>query len=556
MLSTLFISDYAIADKLQLDLKPGMTAITGETGAGKSISLDALSLALGARAETSAVREGASRTDISVVFDLKSLKAAQCWLKENDLDDNGECILRRTVSAEGRSKAYINAYPVNLSTLNELGGKLVDIHSQHSHHQLLRRDHHQTLLDAFAKNQLLLKQCQESFTAWQQVNEEIHAIESSQHDEAQRKEFLAFQLEEFEQLNLQAGELQELENRHAIASQADALIAACQSALNQCKEAEKINALSSINSSISQLTRFTEHSKPLQEACQLLEQAAIDVEEACQVLRQQLDNQLDDSSDLAAIEDRLSAILTLARKQKVLPDQLIDLQQRLESELLGLERSDDTLLELKLQADKLYKHYKAIAEQLTETRKKAANKLEKAIQQQLSLLGMSHCLFAIELNTSTERVSNKGFEQCEFLISTNPASKPQALNKIASGGELSRISLAIQVVTAKASTIPVLIFDEVDVGIGGATAEVVGKLLKELSRSAQVICVTHQAQVASFADQHLLVSKEVAKNSVNTQIKSLNKSERVKEIARMIGGVEITEATLNHAEEMIKKAGG
>lgn len=554
MLNTLFISEYAIAEKLQLDIKPGMTVITGETGAGKSISLDALSLALGARAESSAVREGANRTDITAVFDAHKLADIQTWLRENELDDDKECILRRTVSAEGRSKGYINGQPVNLSTLNNLGSKLVDIHSQHAHHQLLKREHHQTLLDAFAKNSALLKQCQEQFSAWQKALREIEKIENAQHDAVQRKEFLAFQLEEFNQLNLQNDEYHELEKRHTIASQADAMIAACQHGLDLCKDNENHAILDQIHSCVSRLERFSEHSKQLQEITELLNNAAIQIDEASQLLRHQLDQQLDGSNDLGAIEDRLSSILSLARKQKVLPDQLLDLQERLETELISLEKSDDTLSELHQQAKELYADYKKTAEQLTATREKAAHTLSEEIHQQLTLLGMSHCQFAIALNTDYQQPTSKGFEQAEFLISTNPASKPQALNKIASGGELSRISLAIQVVTAKSSTISVLIFDEVDVGIGGATAEVVGKLLKELSLSAQVICVTHQAQVASFADQHLLVSKTIENGMMNTQVKQLNHSERIEEIARMIGGVEITKATLNHAEEMIKKA--
>lgn len=552
VLTTLFISEYAIAEKLQLEIKPGMTAITGETGAGKSISLDALSLALGARSDSGAVREGAARTDISAVFDINKLVSIQSWLKQNDLDDSNECILRRTVSAEGRSKAYINGYPVNLSTLNQLGHRLVDIHSQHAHHQLLKREHHQYLLDAFAKNDDLLQRCQTSFAAWQSVLKEIKVIEDGQHEASQRQEFLSFQLEEFQQLQLEVGEYQQLEARHAMASQTDALIAACQHTISICKEDEQA-LLDQLHSCLARLERFSEHSKNIQEACELLASATIQIDEASQLLRQQVDHQ-ESNEDLESIEERLSAILTLARKQKVLPDQLLALQERLENELQNLEMSDNKLTELSFKAKQLYKDYENYAQQLTITREKAAEELSKDIHQQLALLGMSHCHFSVALNTTPLSGNSKGFEQAEFLISTNPASQAQALSKIASGGELSRISLAIQVVTAKASTIPVLIFDEVDVGIGGATAEVVGRLLKELSKSAQVICVTHQAQVASYADQHLLVSKKIENNFINTQVKQLSKKERIEELARMVGGVEITEVTLKHAEEMLNKA--
>lgn len=554
MLTTLSISEYAIAKKLQIDLKPGMTVITGETGAGKSISLDALSLALGSRADSAAVRAGAARTDIRAVFDLHKLESAKQWLKEHELDDDSECILRRTVNAEGRSKAYINGQPVNLSTLTSLGSLLVDIHSQHAHHQLMKREHHQNLLDAYGKHTPQLKTVEQLFKQWQELNKEIHQIESAQHDAQQRKDFLSFQLEEFKQLNLQEDEYQELEKKHAIASQADALIAACQHSLMLCKEQDKHSIIDQIHSVISQIEKFSEHSTQLRESADLLNSALIQVDEAAQLIRQQLESQQNDNSELGNIEERLSAILALARKQRVLPDQLLALQQRLENELHSIEHSDETLTKLREQADTALLDYYSAAKDLSKLREKASATLKKEVKKQLSLLGMEHCIFDIALNSDSKHIAIGGTEQLEFLISTNPASKPQALSKIASGGELSRISLAIQVVTAQSSTIPVLIFDEVDVGIGGATAEVVGRLLKQLSKAAQVICVTHQAQVASFADQHLLVSKELEEGFMNTQVSLLNTQQRVAEIARMIGGVEITKATLQHAKEMIKKA--
>lgn len=554
MLTTLSIAQFAIAEKLQLDLQPGMTAITGETGAGKSISLDALSLALGARADSGVVRVGADKTDIRAVFDIQQLPQVRDWLGEQELADDEECILRRVISADGRSKAYINGQPVNLSTLKSLGDQLVDIHSQHAHHQLLQREHHQVLLDAYAHNDALVQQTSELFKQWQHSEKQIKQLLADQHDAEQKQQFLSFQLEEFSQLNLKAGEYDELEQRHAFLSRIDAIQAACEKSLFYCREQEQYSAAKQLQQSHHLLSEFSEHSDTLREAAELLDSALIQVDEACQVLRQQLRSLDSNQSEFEQIEQRISEILSLARKHRVLPNQLLDIQQRLQQELDAISHSGERLNELQQQAKQQYADYKAVAKQLSQQRLNASKQLIDNVHQQLSALGMAHCRFEVALNTDEQQAKALGFDNIEFLISTNPASKAQALNKIASGGELSRISLAIQVVTAQSSTIPVLIFDEVDVGIGGATAEVVGQLLQKLGQSAQVICVTHQAQVASSADQHLLVSKQLLDGKMNTHVAQLDKQGRITEIARMIGGVEITQATLNHAEEMLKLA--
>lgn len=555
MLTALSISQFAIAEKLSLDFHPGMTVITGETGAGKSISLDALSLALGARADSQIVRHGADKTDIRAVFDIQKLSAVQHWLQDNDLaSDDSECILRRSITSEGRSKAYINDQPVNLNTLKQLGDMLVDIHSQHAHHQLLRREHHQTLLDAYAHCADTLRQTASAFHQWQATVKEIKQLQDQQLNAEQRKQFLQFQLDEFNQLALKEGEYTQLEQRHALASRADALKSACTLTLTLCRDNERHAVLDQLLHCQQSLQEFSAHSPALKEVSDLLDSAHIQIDEACQSLRHQLRDLEHQNEDLASLERRLSDILQLARKNRVLPDQLLELQQRLEEELATLNHSDEALNTLGLRAEKELAVYTKLAKQLTALRQKACKPLEDNIHQQLASLGMSHCRFQVLLNTDSEHPRAQGFESIEFLISTNPASSPQPLNKIASGGELSRISLAIQVVTAKASTIPVLVFDEVDVGIGGATAEVVGRLLKQLSQSAQIICVTHQAQVASFANQHLFVSKTLDKGGMNTQTTWLQDQETVKELARMIGGVEMTKATLEHAADMLNRA--
>lgn len=556
MLTALSITQFAIAEKLAVEFQPGMTVITGETGAGKSISLDALSLALGARADSASVRTGADKTDIRAVFDIEQLTNVQQWLAQHDLADAGqECILRRVITSEGRSKAYINDQPVNLNTLKQLGDMLVDIHSQHAHHQLMRREHHQTLLDAYAQGHDLLKKTAAQFQQWQDSKRQIEQLQRQQQDAAQRKQFLQFQLEEFATLNLQEGEFPALEQRHAIASQADALKGACQQSLLLCRDHERHAVLDQLQQCQQALATFCQHSVSVREASELLDSAVIQIEEACQSLRHQLSELDSGNEDLFSLEQRLSEILAVARKNRVLPDQLPEVQHRLQQELDNLSTGSERLEALQHQAQQQFEQYSKTAEQLSKARQKACKPLEEQIHQQLASLGMSHCRFRIVLNSDKQAPKAHGFENAEFLISTNPAAEPQALARIASGGELSRISLAIQVVTAKASTIPVLIFDEVDVGIGGATAEVVGRLLQQLSQSAQIICVTHQAQVAAFADQHLFVTKQLLDGSMNTQAEFLDTAQKQQEIARMLGGMEITRATLDHAAEMLNRAG-
>lgn len=552
MLTALSISQFAIAEKLELDFSAGMTAITGETGAGKSISLDALSFALGARADSSIVRSGADKADIRAVFDISALPAARQWLQEHDLEaDDDDCILRRVITSEGRSKAYINGCPVNLQQLKTLGDQLVDIHSQHAHHQLMRREYHQVLLDAYADCRPLLQKTATAFAEWQQTAREIQQLQNQNSEADKRKEFLQFQLQEFDDLKLEADEYETLEKRHQLLANAESLMQACQQVLDICHDSDQQPLIGQLEHSRQLLQDFEEHFSDIRDASELLSSASIQVDEACRSLRQQLGSIDNDSDSLQDIETRLASIHDLARKHRVAPQELPQLQQELQDELNRLDNSNEHIEALQKKAGQQREVYMGLARQLTQLRETASEKLTRAIKQQLKALGMQNCQFVPLLNTDTESPKAGGFESVEFLISTNPGSPPQGLQKIASGGELSRISLAIQVITATASTIPTLIFDEVDVGIGGATAEVVGRLLNTLSRSAQIICVTHQAQVAACADHHLYVAKQLKKGAVHTFVKALDDNDRVHEIARMLGGVEITRATLDHAAELI-----
>jgi len=546
----LSISQFTIIQHLNIDFDAGMTAITGETGAGKSIALDALSLALGERAESSQVRHGADRADIRAVFDVRQLKHIQQWLTEHEFGDHDECILRRVISADGRSKAFINDAPVNLQTLKSLGGMLVDIHSQHAHHQLLQRDYHQVLLDAYSGNSPLLKEVGHFYHEWQHSQKRIHQLQAQAQEADKRKEYIAFQLQEFHELQLQAGEFERLEQEHKVLANTEALQSACEQTLLLCRDNESSSILEQLQHCEHILAPLDQHSSLVKEARELISSATINIQEACASLRHQLNSQ-GDAARLNEIEERLASILNLARKHRCKPIELSALFSSLESELLSISQNDELITTLEAEAEQQLNQYTLNADKLSKQRQKAAKSISTDIKNQLSALGMNNCEFSVALNTDTSSKKANGFESIEFLVSTNPGQPAQGLHKIASGGELSRISLAIQVITAKSSTIPTLVFDEVDVGIGGATAEVVGRLLRSLSASAQILCITHQAQVAAQAQQHYVVEKSQSDKQTETSVSVLNKADRVKEVARMMGGVEITAATLKLAKEML-----
>ena len=551
MLISLTVNNFAIAEQLTVDFNSGMTAITGETGAGKSIALDALGLALGNRGDSGMVKHGADKADIYALFDISQLKHVQAWLVEQELDDcdNTECLLRRVLSAEGRSRAFINGKPCKLSMQAEIGSMLVDIHSQHAHHQLMKNEHHQVLLDAFNNKPKLLDSTRKHYSNWQKTKHAIAQLIRSNEAADTRKDYLEFQLDEFEQLAISKNEYLQLELQHKKIANAAALTDACQLGLNLCREGdENIHRL--LSQTLSAIAPLSTDSEDLKEAEELLQSALIQVEEAAHSIRNAADN-IGSSSDLPAIEARLQQFHDLARKHKVPAADLLMQQEALQQELDNIVNADQNLLKLEAQAKQQLDEFNTYAIKLTKARAIAAKALSKGIQEKLSLLGMRHCQFNCELNTNENTPSALGHDHVEFLVSTNPGQPAAPLNKIASGGELSRISLAIQVITATSSTVPSLVFDEVDVGIGGATSEVVGKLLRELGNCAQIISVTHQAQVASQANQHYLVKKSSKNTSTQTSMQVLDKEGRINEIARMLGGVEITATTKQHAKEML-----
>lgn len=555
MLLHLGIDNYAIAEHIDIEFGHGMTAVTGETGAGKSILLGALGLALGERADGAAVRPGAERADIHASFDISAIPAAREWLEQRELTagDGGECLLRRSISAEGRSRGYINGRPATLQDLRALGDLLIDIHSQHAQQWLLKRSHQTHLLDAVAGAETLAVEVRQLAQEHQRLQERIRVQQQGRDEYVAREQLLAYQVSELDQLGLSADELEALEaERHQLASGED-LLRSSQLALGLCKEGE-ITVASILNQAIRALADAEPRTALLAEADELLNSALIQVEEAASSLQRFSDGFELDPERLQQVQERLSAVYEIARKHRLPPSELPALHQQLRAELDTLSGGDQALEQMQLQLGELASRWLQAAERLSAARQDAAARLADDVEQQLQALAMGGCRFQPSLTPRQQDTPHPdGLERVEFLISTNPGSPAQPLNRIASGGELSRISLAIQVITARACATPTLVFDEVDVGIGGATAEVVGHLLRELGSHSQVLCVTHQPQVASQAHHHMRVEKIVDSDSARTQLYQLDAKRKVEEIARMLGGIDITRQTRAHAREMLNK---
>ncbi|WP_303291079.1 DNA repair protein RecN [Marinobacter sp. SS5-14b] len=553
MLTQLTVSNYAIAERVELQFNKGMTALTGETGAGKSIVLDALSLAMGGRADAGAVRHGASRADITACFDISRIPEASEWLESHDLDEKNECILRRTISKDGRSKAFINGQPCPLSQLKELGGLLMDIHSQHQHQSLLRKDTHRKLLDEFAGAEQLAEQTEAAWKAWNQTNRKLEQRRQNA-DEAEAKlQLLRYQVEELDRLAIDSGEQEALEQEQGQLSQADTILHSSHQAALLCTE-DEASAAQLVRQALHYLEQLPVEVSELADTLQMLSEAQIQISEAGDNLRRFVDDYEADPARLAEVEDRLSAIYQMARKHRISPEELPELHQRLKAELAELDGGEGSLEQLEAELEKQKAGYSELAQRLSTKREQAAAELDQRIALELAQLSMPAVQFITNLSRNEQDEPGlHGMEEVEFLVSANPGQPARPLAKVASGGELSRISLAIQVVVAQTSTTPTLVFDEVDVGIGGGTAEVVGRLLRALGSNGQVLCVTHLPQVAAQCHQHLFVSKFTDKEATFSRIESLSDQGRIDEVARMLGGVDMTEQTIAHAREMFVK---
>ncbi|WP_263264468.1 DNA repair protein RecN [Pseudomonas sp. RIT-PI-S] len=557
MLVHLSVHNYAIVEHLDLELERGMSVITGETGAGKSIMLDALGLALGDRADSGVVRPGADKADILATFDVSEIPDARAWLAERDLDTDAHCILRRVITSEGRSRAYINGTPSPLGDLKALGELLIDIHGQHEHQSLLKPDTHRRLLDEFAGASDLARQVGLAAQRWRQTRQEINRLSSTSDEQRARHQLLSYQLEELENLALGENELDELEQAQKNLANAEGLFATSRQVVEQCADSDSGNILDALGACLNRLTAVTNPPRALQEAANLLSSAQIQVEEAVGELNRFVDNFEADPARLQLIEERLDTIYTLARKHRVQPAEVVALHQKLFDEVESLAACDESIERLEGELAAFARHYQEKAGELSALRGEAAQRLASAVEEEIHRLGMPGGRFLIELKPHDgSDLHPNGLEAVELKVSANPGQPIKSLAKVASGGELSRISLAIQVITAQTSRTPTLVFDEVDVGIGGPTAEIVGQLLRRLGDRGQVLTVTHLPQVAAQGHQHLFVHKLRGSDETRTAVRSLAKAERIEEVARMLGGVDLTKESLAHARKMVVSAKG
>lgn len=555
MLLHISVQNYAIVDHLDLELHEGMSVITGETGAGKSIMLDALSLTLGARTDSSVVRPGADKADILSSFDVALIPEAQHWLKERDLSNEQQCILRRVITREGRSRAYINGTPCPLADLKALGELLIDIHSQHEHQSLLKTDTHRRLLDEFAGATEHARAVQSLAQRWRNTQQQLQQLSANEEEQRARRQLLTYQLEELDTLAVHPDEVEQLEQEHKSLSNSEALLDNCRQIIDTCSDNDNSNILGILASLLQRANAISAAPQAFRQATELLASAQIQIEEAVSEFNDFVDHFDADPQRQQWIEERLDSIYTLARKHRVLPEQLHELQAQLQTELEGLDAGDASLEHLQQAAALLANEYTEKAQALSKLRNKAAKKLASAVMQQLHMLGMPDGQFSVTLQTSEATTpSAHGLEHIEFLVSANPGQPLRGLAKVASGGELSRISLAIQVITAQTSRVPTLVFDEVDVGIGGPTAEIVGQLLRQLGETGQVLTVTHLPQVAAQGHQHLFVYKERKQKSTHTAVKLLTHEQRIEEVARMLGGIDLTHESLLHARKILDNA--
>jgi len=555
MLTHIHIWNFAIVEALDIELEPGLSVLTGETGAGKSILLDALGLALGDRADSTVIRHGESRAEISVTFDTRRSTNAEAWLKEHELDSEHECIIRRTVSEKGPSKAFINGKPATVQQLRELAEMLVDLHGQHEHQSLMKADVQQQLLDDYANHAKLVTQVANLFKEWNTLNNTFKKLNAAKNEQDHRLDLLKYQVNELDTLNLQIGESKKLDVEYKRLSNASQLMHVTEQTLHALEDSDKGSISQQLSHFTAELQQLGKTDATLNGIANLLDNALIQVSEASSELHQYVDSLELDPQRLSFLDERISTVHNLARKHQTNPDELPDLFEKLKIELDSIENADGHLEQLQQKIAVIASSYQEAANTLTKSRIKAAKILSKKVSDNMQELGMEGGAFEVALNTyDTDSFHANGNEQIEFLVSANPGSPAKSLSKVASGGEISRISLAIQVIAAESTRIPTLIFDEVDVGIGGRVAEIVGLKLKQLARHRQVICVTHLAQVAALGEHHLQVSKQSDSATTISQINYLDKPLRVKELARMMGGIQITEQTLSHAEEMLSKA--
>jgi len=549
MLSQLSVKNLAVVERLDLSFEPGMSAVTGETGAGKSILLQALGLALGVRADSNLVRHGKDKADISAAFAVEHNQTVQEFLSENALEDEGECILRRVIASDGRSKAFINGNSVPLSTVRNVGDLLLDIHGQNEHQLLLRPDQQMKLLDGFAQLEVDKQALNEIVREYKSLSEKVDNLLNNQELIEQQQVLYLHQLEELNEAALDQDELNTIEASFKTSANAQVITEKTSNVLNQLESDTGANA--QLLTLGSQLSDALEMDDKLQVGFELLSSAQVQTQEAVYELTQYLSQLPTDEQSAQEMEERISELYALGRKHNCAIEELIEVREQLDLKLEEIGGGANSISEMTDQLDLLVKRYQDKAQKLSKDRQLKATELSQLVTEAMQVLGMPGSEFKIGLNEKLDGVHLNGHEAVEFLVKTNMGQDFKALKKVASGGELSRISLAISVVSSDSEYTPTLIFDEVDVGISGAVAEVVGRKLQELAKHYQIICITHLAQVASFGHQHLRVSKAQQDGGAQTTVEQLEDAQRIDEVARILGGATITDKARVAAAEMI-----
>jgi DNA repair protein RecN (Recombination protein N) len=563
MLLQLNIQNFAIVRSLDIDWQSGMTTITGETGAGKSIAIDALGLCLGDRATTNVVRPNCKKADLAATFETKKNKQAKAWLKQHELvsEHDSECILRRVISAEGRSKSYINGSQVPLVQLKEIGQLLINIHGQHDHQLIVKANQQCRLLDNYANHPALLTEVKHYAQQWGKLNKELELLQKSKQQREAEQQLIQYQVSELDEFSLQPEEFATLEKDYKRHSNAQDLLDTTLSSLQTLSENDNFNILDSLRECCDNISSIARVDSQLNDVATILSDALIQLDEANTDLSHYYQQLELDPQSYAIIEERYSTALQLAKKHQLSPENLVNFHCELKQQLASISGDEtriDTIIE-ELEQTKI--HYRESAAALSSSRIASAKILSKLISKSMQELNMPHGQFyiAVESNkiqsgtndNNKESINTNGADNISFQVSINPGQALEAMHKVASGGELSRISLAMQVILADKVITPTLIFDEVDVGISGPTAAMVGKKLKQLSKNTQVICVTHLPQVACKGHQQLFVSKLTDGELTETQVSELSESKRVKEIARLLAGDKISQHSLANAQELL-----
>ena len=556
MLTQLTINNFAIVRHLNLELSEGMSVITGETGAGKSIAIDALGLCLGYRSESSMIRNGADKADITATFQMQPNSPAYLWLKDHELldeENSHECILRRMINLEGRSKAFVNNRPLPISQLRELGQYLIHLNGQHAPQLLLKSEYQLELVDNYAGIHNLLGKMQEQYSKWRKLHQQVKNFRQQCKENEARKQLLQYQVDELDEFDIKEGEFEEMEETHTRLSNSEELTEMSQSVLDLLSD-DNSNADSLIYNAIRYLEDLVDVDANYQSSLDMLNEALIQVQEASSEVRALADSIEQDPELLAELDERISRAMSLAKKHYVSPNELWQHHSVLQDELQKLVDFEDNEDQLIADEKKAYRECVALAEQIYQERVSAAQKLAEQVTSQIKALSMENSEFYIDIQHDVKKLTPNGADFVEFNLRSNLGQNAQPLAKIASGGELSRISLAVQVLTANKLSTPTIIFDEVDVGISGIAATTVGRLLRQLGNKCQVLCVTHLPQVASHGHQHFNVQKYVKDNQTETQMSLLSEQERVNALARLLGGSKITDAVLANAQEMLSLA--